>query len=137
MSKKTERRQLAGGTNQPVTPHVGIVYLVGDKLWIDATPLTEAGRFVDFAIHERDHISYWDELVKSGSVPSSEYEEFPRGRVSCDTKTGRFTLLADRCILGRKNLVRKILARMNLPVRGTKIDRDSHYRCYRCLGRNR
>jgi hypothetical protein len=118
-------------------PQVGIVYLVGDKLWIDSTPVAEAGSYGDFAIHEHDHISYWAELVKSGKVPSSEYEEFPRGRVSCDTKIGQFTLLADRCILGKKSLVRKILSRMNLPVGGTKTDTDSHYRCYRCLGRSR
>ncbi len=43
--------------SQRPAPKVGIVYLVGDKLWIDSTPLTEAGRFGDFAIHERDHIS--------------------------------------------------------------------------------
>lgn len=115
-------------------PKVGIVYLVGGKLWIDATPLAEAGHLGDFAIHEHDHISYWAELVKSGSVPNSEYEEYPRGRVAFDTKTGEFTLLADRCILGKKSLVRTILKRLNLPVRGTRVDTDTHYRCYRCLG---
>jgi hypothetical protein len=54
--------------------------------------------------------------------------------VSYNEKTGKYTLLADRCILGRKSLVSEILSRMNLPVRGTKLDTS---RCYRCLGRNR
>jgi len=58
--------------NQRPVPKVGIVYLVGGKLWIDATPLAEAGRLGDFAIHERDHISYWAELVKSGRVEEND-----------------------------------------------------------------
>jgi hypothetical protein len=123
--------------SQKNEPKVGIVYFVGGKLWIEATPLVDAGRFGDFAIHERDHISYWAELVKNGNVPNNEYEEHPRGRVAYNEKTGEFTLLADRCILDRKSLVGKILSRMNLPVGGTKIDTDSHYRCFRCLGSSR
>ena len=118
------------------TPEVGIICVVGTKLWIDATPLAEAGRFSDFAIHERDHYQYWAQLV-SGAVPNAEYEEYPRGRVSYDEDTGRYRLLADKCILSRKGLVRKILSYLNLPVRGTKVDTDSHYRCHRCLGRSR
>ena len=102
-----------------------------------ATPLAQAGHYGDFAIHERDHYQYWAQLVRSGAVPDIEYEEYPRGRVSYDERTDKFTLLADHCILGRKSLVSKILSRMNLPVRGAKVDTDSHYRCYRCLGRNR
>ena len=40
--------------------------------------------------------------------------------MSYNEKTGKYTLLADRCILGRMSLVSKILSRMNLPVRGAK-----------------
>jgi hypothetical protein len=36
-------------------PEVGIIYVVGDKLWIDATPIARVVNFSDFAIHERDH----------------------------------------------------------------------------------
>ena len=68
--------------SQRLAPKVGIIYLVGDKLWIDATPLAEAGRFSDFAIHERDHSQYWPQLVRSGVVSVAEYEEYPRGRVA-------------------------------------------------------
>jgi hypothetical protein len=120
--------------SQRPAPKVGIIYIFGGKLLIDSTPLGQAGRYGDYAIHERDHISYWAELVKSGRVPNSEYEEFPRGGVAYNTKTGKFTLLADRCILGRKSLVSKILSRMNLPPRDTEIDKDFHYRCFHCLG---
>jgi hypothetical protein len=122
---------------KPAAPQIGIIYLVGGKLLIDSTPLTNAGRYGDSATHERGHIVYWDELVKVGMVPNTEYEEFPRGRVSYNMTTRQFTLLADRCILRKKNIVRKILSRMNLPVRGTKVNTDSHYRCFRCLKHSR
>jgi hypothetical protein len=116
------------------TPEVGIIYVVGTKLWIDATPLAEAGRFSDFAIHERDHYQYWAQLVSTGDVPDVEYEEHPRGRVAYNRKTGKYTLLADRCILGRKSLVSQILSRLHLPPKDTETGTDSHYRCFRCLG---
>ena len=46
-------------------PSVGIMYVVRGKLLIDATPLAKAGRYGDFAIHERAHIEYWAELVRA------------------------------------------------------------------------
>jgi|SRR5208282_208851 len=115
-------------------PKVGIFYVVNNKLWIEATPLAEAERFGEFAIHEHDHIAYWADLVKSGRVPRSEYEEYPRGRVAYNTRTATFLLLADRCILSRKGVVSKILRRLRLPPKVTETGADSHYRCYRCSG---
>ena len=55
------------------TPRVGIIYFVRGKLFIDSTPLAQAGSG-DSNIHERDHISYSAELVESGRVPNAEYE---------------------------------------------------------------
>jgi hypothetical protein len=53
-----------------------------------------------------------------------------------NTKTRRFALLADRCILRDKGVVGKIMSAMNLT--GETIDKgaDSHYRCSGCLSRN-
>ena len=116
---------------------VGIIYLVDDKLWIDATPVALAGNFGDFAFHERYHSHYWEELVKQRAVPDTEYEQYPRGRVSYDRKSRKFKLLADRCILSKKSLVAAILLQMNLPVRRTEMRTDSRYRCFRCLGPSR
>jgi hypothetical protein len=92
-------------------------------------------RFSDSAIHDRDHIHYWAQLVGSEAVPDVEYEEHPRGRVAYNRKTGKYTLLADRCILGRKSLVSQILSRLHLPLKNTETGTDSHYRCHRCLRR--
>jgi len=123
--------------SQRGAPRVGIVYLVGDRLWIDATPIARAETFGGFAFHQRDHQEFWKQLVNQGAVPSTEHDEFPRGRVSYDKKSGEFTLLADHCILVKKSVVSKILSRMRLPARDTKTSEESRYRCPRCQRRNR
>ena len=122
---------------EPTSPKVGIIYLFEGELLIDSTPLARAGRYGDFRIHERGHIDYWAELMKSGKVPNTEYEEFPRGRVAYYTKSGKFTLLADACILSQRVIVGKILSQLKIPPKDVEMGPDSHYRCFRCLGRNR
>jgi hypothetical protein len=122
---------------EPTAPRVGIIYLVGGELLIDSTPLAKARRYGDFRIHERGHIDYWAELVKSGKVPNSEYEEFPRGRVAYYTKSGKFALLADACILSQKDVVGMILSELHIPPKDIDMGTDSHYRCFRCLGHSR
>ena len=121
----------------PTAPKVGIIYLVREELLIDSTPLAQAGHYGDFRIHERSHIDYWAELVKCGKVPNSEYEEFPRGRVAYHTKSGKFGLLADNCILSQEKVLGKIFSQLNIPLENTVIGTDSHYRCFRCLGHSR
>src|ERR1700686_2825078 len=116
----------------PTSPKVGIIYLVGEELLIDSTPIAKARRYGDFRIHERGHIDYWAELVKSGRVPNTEYEEFPRGRVAYYTKSGKFALLADNCILTQEDIVSKILSELHIPPKDTEMGTDSHYRCFRC-----
>jgi len=46
----------------------------------------------------------------------------------------RFTMLADRCILKKRELVEKIKSNMGLP-KDTNFSSDSHYRCFVCLKR--
>ena len=62
------------------------------------------------------------------------YDEPPRGRVMFDRTTEPFTLLADRCILSRKDLISQISEELRLP-KNTTLGTDSHYRCYECLYR--
>lgn len=118
-------------------PEVGIIYLVGDDLWIDATPIARAGNFGDCSFHERYHCQYWEQLVKQRVVPNTEYERFPRGRVTYNRKSDKFILLADRCILREQKLIKAILSRMRLQARDTETGTDRIYRCSSCLRRNR
>ena len=50
-----------------------------------------------------------------------------------DTKARRFSLLADKCILKDKGVVRDFISKMNLPSKNTDMGTDSHYRCSACL----
>jgi hypothetical protein len=122
---------------EPTAPRVGIIYLVSEGLLIESTPLAQAGRYGDFRIHELSHIDYWAELVKSGRVPNFEYEKLPRGRVAYYTKSGKFTLLADSCILSKENVVGEILSQLHIPQKDIDMGTDSHYRCFHCLGLSR
>jgi hypothetical protein len=123
--------------SEPTSPSVGIIYLVKEELFIDSTPLAQAGRYGDFRIHEQSHIDYWAELVQTGKVPNTEYEEFPRGRVAYHPKSGKFGLLADQCILSQEKILGKIFSQLFIPPRDTIIGPDSHYSCFRCLHRSR
>lgn len=114
---------------------VGIFWLLGNRLMIDASPLGEAEPYGDCLTHRRSHIDYWTEQQQCGGVPKDiEYEEPPRGRVVFHTKTARSTLYADRCILAKKAIVSQIKKVMHLPIGQTDITTDGHYRCSRCLG---
>ena len=113
-------------------PRVGIIYLVGDNLWIDATPVNQGMNVGDYVLHEHDHCEYWKRLVKQKAVPHTGYERFPRGRVSYNRKTGKFVLHADACILREKNIVTAILSRMHLETRHAETGVDRLYRCSGC-----
>ena len=118
-------------------PRVGIFWLVGKRLIIDTTPLSEASKYGDFKIHDGDHVTHWAEMEKRGEVQrGSAYEEHPRGRVNFNTTTKRFTLYADACILRKKNVVKKLMRLMHLPD-DTALSTDEHYRCFRCLAGKR
>jgi hypothetical protein len=124
------------------TPEVGIIFLVGTKLFVEGEPVSSAevirvrhlpldAQFVNF---DGNHDNYWDRLKAMGAVPrSSEYDDFPRGRVVYNVATGRYRLFADACILAQKSVVAKIIALMNLPSAKLEISTDDHYVCLRCL----
>ena len=117
-------------------PHVGIFWLYEGRLVIDSTPLSKAEPYGEALTHARGHIKHWTELQHMGAIsPDVEYEEPPRGRVGYDTKTERFWLRADSCILRRKDIVQRIMAALHLPPDKTSTGRDEHYRCAECMNR--
>ena len=131
--REKARRTGRDKKGQGVQPQVGIFWLVDGKTILDATPLSAAEAHLQFRIYPGDHISVWERLQRQGLAPiDMEYEEPPRGRVVYNTNEKRFTLLADKCILSSKAVVREIVSAMNLPA-DTLTGTDSHYRCFRCL----
>jgi len=125
----TGRKQRRSATN----PCVGIFWLLNGRLLIDKSPLNEAEPYGNHLTHPRSHIKVWEKYQRDGKVPlEMEYEQLPRGRVMFYTATKSFMILADTCILGRRNLISKILRELHLP-KNTKTGTDSHYRCFTCL----
>jgi hypothetical protein len=116
-------------------PRVGIFWMLADgSLLVDSSPLSAAESYADCLTHSRSHIDVWAELQSSGRAPTDvEYEEYPRGRVIFETRQDRWVIMADRCILRRKDLIRKISASMNLGGMRIETSPDLHYRCSRCL----
>ena len=122
--------------SNPTTPepHVGIFWFFRDRLILDATSLSKAEPYGSALGHPTGHIDYWARLQQTGAVPAEvEYEEPPRGRVVYDQREQRFHLLADKCILGRRDVVTGIMEAMHLPPNKTTVGRDEHYRCFECL----
>lgn len=114
-------------------PHVGIFWLVGDRLIIDSTPVSKAEPYGVAKTHGRGHLKHWTGLQQAGTVPpDTEYEDPPRGRVAFYPRDESFVLYADRCILARKAVLRHIVKAMNLP-QNTKTEPDPHYRCHWCM----
>ena len=114
-------------------PQLGIFWLVAGKLIIDSAPLNEAEPYGDRVTHPRSHIDVWERLQRGSTVPPEcEYEEYPRGRVMYRPKSGEYTILADKCILARKDLITQIKDALHLREK-VKLDTDPHYKCHRCL----
>jgi len=116
---------------------VGIFWLVGDRLIIDASPLSEAEPYGDCLTHRNSHIDYWTAQQRLGEVPREiEYEDLPRGRVVYNRETQRFALYADRCILKRRPLLKQIMKAMHLMASQADVGTDGpdgHYKCAHCL----
>jgi hypothetical protein len=130
---KKARRPTAGKKEQSGESRVGIFWVLNGEPLIDCAPLREGEPYGDHLTHPRGHAEVWERWQRNGTVlPDMEYEEAPRGRVMYNTKTRRFTLLADKCILRDKNVVRRIMSELRLP-RSTETGTDSHYRCFVCL----
>jgi hypothetical protein len=123
--------------SEQLESRVGIFWLVGERLILDASPLSEAAPYGDCLDHPTSHEDFWTAQQRLGAVPREmEYEESPRGRVVYNRGTKRFALYADRCILKRKSVIAKILEAMHLPTSQTDVTTDGpdgHYRCSRCL----
>jgi hypothetical protein len=129
MTKSSSR-----GTAKPATePRLGVFWLVSGRLLIDSAPVSECERYGDHLNYPSSHIRVWERWQQIGKAPvESEYEEYARGRVMCDMKIKRFTFLADRCILKRKDLIAAIKKELHLP-KQTALGTDPHYRCSTCL----
>jgi len=124
-------------SNVTTEPKVGIFWFYEGRLIIDSVPISQAEACEGFCNYPESHEQFWSQLQRRGVVSTeTEYDEAPRGRVVYDAKSQQFLLMADRCILKNPELVKRILAALDLPTR-TKTEPDSHYHCAHCLSRHR
>ena len=126
-----------------MTGSVGIFWGIpgSDSHWTiltDATPLSEAEPYGDFLTHPRGHYdvwSSWQTLSAAGRakqdipqvVAYHEYEDFPRGRIVFQIKSGQFIVYADRR-LQRSNVVADIATLFAIAPGTFVVRSDAHYR---------
>jgi hypothetical protein len=129
------RKKSTANAKKANVPRVGLFFVVNGKPIVDGLPWTAVPSLAGFRTFALGHPEFWARLQQAGVVPQGmPYEDCPRGRVNRFDATGRFTLLADRCIIRSKTLVREIMAALRLP-RGTRVATDSHYKCAVCMGK--
>jgi len=116
---------------------VGIFFLLGDRVLIESTQISDGEFCASFVNHSRGHEEFWAQLQADGLAPrDADYITAPRGRVIFSVQTGKYSLLLDRCILRQRKFVKEIRRRMNLPKRGVQASVDDHYRCSFCMSRS-
>ncbi len=120
------------------TPSVGIFWRVSGQLVADCSALNEAEQYGDCITHAAGHYERWQEWQALGAarlaargypgqIISTEYDEWPRGRVVYETPHNRFILYADRR-LQHPEIVGAIKKAFGLGDVETVVRSDSHYR---------
>ena len=109
--------------------------LLGGRPLVEGIPLMQSPSVSGFRTYAVGHPDYWRRLQETGAAPKEiPYEDVPRGRVNYEDGSGRFTLFADLCIVKSTRLVSRLMSKLCLP-RNTRIGRDDHYKCARCMGK--
>lgn len=124
----------------PLPPSVGVFWRVRQAgmptLLADYVPEDDAEEYGDCLTHGA-HADYWDRLAAlsaptlrgrglPGIVRSSEYDDWPRGRVVLHRPTGRFIIYADRNLQTPK-IIEEIAQRFALPRDRIEVRSDLHY----------
>lgn len=114
---------------------VGLFFVLGGKVWAEGTRWTDNPSIAGFRTYSVGPPDFWARFQVCGAVPRDlEYEDVHRGRVNYFEAIGKFTLIADRCIIKRNSVVNKIIAAFALP-KDTRVVRDTHYKCAKCIGK--
>ena len=126
-------------TAQRETPHVGIFWLVqasnGEvRLLAAGCPLEQAEPYGDCLTYGSGHYETWAHWRRDRTmdpalraiVRSSEYEDWPRGRIVFDRSRDLFVLYADLKLLTPATIAR-IATQFHLPAERTELQSDWHY----------
>jgi hypothetical protein len=121
-----------------LVPSVGIFWRVSDYLVVDRSALSDAEPYGDCLTHAMGHYDRWQQWqalgeakLTSGGLPksilSTEYDEWPRGRVVYETASKFFIVYADRR-LQKPSIVAALKAGFGIVTATVRIRSDLHYR---------
>lgn len=114
-------------------PEVGVFFVWESNLLVSSIPWTLNLVTYGFRTYCVSHPTFWKSLQDDGKVPQNiTYNLVPRGRATFNEATGTFTLMADRCIVNHKDLVRAAINKLNLPL-CAEVVADDQYLCAKCL----
>jgi hypothetical protein len=122
----------------PTAPAVGIFWCVDGVLVIDWTALDAAESYGDCLTHAAGHYERWETWRALGAarlaaagyparISSSEYDDWPRGRIVFEAQARRFVLYADRR-LQKPDIIEALKAAFGLTEAQIIVKSDSHYR---------
>jgi hypothetical protein len=122
----------------PTPPAVGMFWRLNHVLVIDRSTLNEAESYGDCITHAVGHYERWQEwqmlglarLTATGYpdlILSSEYDQWPRGRIVYETLGRRFVLYADRR-LQKPDVIDALKTAFGLNEAEVIVKSDSHYR---------
>lgn len=122
----------------PTPPAVGIFWRVDGILVIDRSPLEEAEPYGDCRTHAAGHYERWQEWQALGvpslraigypkSIATTEYDDWPRGRIVYEVVPQRFVLYADRR-LQKPEIIAALKRAFGLGDAEVFVRSDLHYR---------
>jgi hypothetical protein len=122
----------------PTRPAVGIFWLVNGVLVIDRTTLEDAEPYGDCLTHAAGHYERWQEWqalrnaqrASAGypdRIASTEYDQWPRGRIVHETPKSSYVIYADRR-LQRPDIIDALKIAFGLNEAEVIVRSDSHYR---------
>lgn len=126
----------AATPNRP--PSVGIFWRVGGVLVTDRSTLAEAEAYGDCLTHATGHYELWEQWRRLGAarlaalglpaqIASTEYDEWPRGRIVYERPSGRFVLYADSR-LQAPDTIAALKTAFGLDGAEAVVESDLHYR---------
>lgn len=122
----------------PTVPSVGIFWKIGNVLVIDRSSLDHAETYGDCLTHASGHYERWEEWQRLGGaglhrlgypidIASTEYDEWPRGRVVHEVQRARFVVYADVRIQ-KPAAISALIEAFGLGTQTVVVESDSHYR---------
>jgi hypothetical protein len=131
-------RVVAAAGLLPTQPSLGIFWRVAGVLVIDSSILDEGEPYGDCITHAAGHYERWEDWRALGAerlrasgfpdrIASSEYDEWPRGRIVYETLAQRFVLYADRR-LQTPSLIDALKTAFGLHEADGIVMSDPHYR---------